>query len=105
MRVNISGSTVAIDGIQFSGPKFHAAEKVCQPLGSTSAGNQPVSEQQRLALLTFARCMRHHGFRLWADPTFPPGGGIFGGGGPYPKHSPAVIAAAKACNTTALSAG
>ena len=99
--VNFSpgSSTVTIDGVTFSGPAFQAAEKICQPFGGGS-GRPPVTEHQRRAQLDFARCMRRHGLAQWADPTFPAGGGIMGGGGPYPKNSPAVSHAAKICNQT-----
>lgn len=100
MKVLLSpgSSTVTIDGIPFSGPAFQAAEKVCQPLGGAGSGNPPVPEQQRRALLDFAKCMRHHGIP-YSDPTFPPGGGIFGGGTPnQDANSPAVKHAATICN-------
>lgn len=91
-------STVRIDGIPFSGPAFQAAEKVCQPLGNGGAGNPPVPEQQNRALLDFAKCMRQHGIP-YNDPTFPPGGGIFGGGtSSQDPNSPAVKQAATVCN-------
>ena len=91
-------STVTIDGILFTGPAFQAAEKVCQPLGDRGSGNPPVPEQQRRALLDFAECMRHHGIP-YSDPTFPAGGGIFGGGPPsQDANSPAVKHAATICN-------
>jgi len=92
------GSTVTIDDIPFSGPAFQAAEKVCQPLGSGHSGNPPVTEQQRRGLLDFAQCMRRRGIP-YSDPTFPPGGGIFGGGTPsQDANSPAVKHAATICN-------
>lgn len=92
-------STVTIDGIRFSGPAFQAAEKVCKPLGGAGAGNPPVPEQQKRALLDFAKCMRKHGIP-YNDPTFPPGGGIFGGGSPtQDNNSPAVKHVATICNT------
>ena len=93
------GSSVpTIDGIRFSGPAFQAAERICRPLGEPRSGNPPVSAGQRRALLAFASCMRDHGLPQWADPAFPPGGGIMGGGGPYPSDSPVVEHATKICN-------
>jgi hypothetical protein len=99
MAVNLSsgGSTVTIDGIAFSGPVFQAAEKNCTPLGGGGGGNPAVPEQQKLALLAYARCMRQHGVSQYTDPQFPSGGGIFGGSvdrqaasSPAYKHAAAV---------------
>ena len=103
MTVNISPgrSAVTIDGIPFSGPAFQAAQKTCKPFGGAD-GRPPITEHQALTLLAFARCMRRHGLPEWSDPTFPAGGGIMGGGGPYPHDSPAVKHAATICNKTVL---
>jgi hypothetical protein len=92
-------SSVTIDGIPFGGPAFQAAEKICKPLGDSGPGRPAVPEQQKRALLDFARCMRQHGI-AYADPQFPAGGGIFGGGGSgQDNNSPAVKHAAAICNT------
>jgi hypothetical protein len=106
MSVNLSsaGSTVTIDGIAFNGPIFQAAEKICKPLGDSSGGNPPVPEQQRRALLDFAKCMRQHGIP-YNDPTFPPGGGIFGGGAVGSDNSPADKQAGATCRKTVGSYG
>jgi hypothetical protein len=97
--VFIPGSAaVTIDGIAFSGPAFEAAERICKPLGGNGGGNPPVSEQKKRALLAFARCMRQHRI-AYADPQFPAGGGIFGGGSsPQDANSPEVKHAATSCN-------
>ena len=58
-----------------------------------------ISEQQKETLIAFAQCMRRHGLKQWADPTFPPGGGIMQGGGPYNRSDPKVESAAATCNT------
>jgi hypothetical protein len=89
-------STVTIDGTPFSGPAFQAAERICHPLGIGGAGNPSVSEHQRRALLDFAKCMRQHRIP-YSDPTFPPGGGIFGGGASGPDTSPASKPAGAIC--------
>jgi hypothetical protein len=103
MSVNLSpgGSTITIDGIAFSGPTFQAAEKICTPLGSSGA-KPAVPDQQKLALLADARCMRQHGVPRFTDPQFPLSGGIFGGGvdcqdasSPEYKGRPAAV-----CNKT-----
>jgi hypothetical protein len=90
-------STITVAGIAFSGPAFDHAEKLCDPLG-LAAGRPRISEQQKRKLIAFAECMRRHGLRQWADPQFPPGGGIMQGGGPYNRDDPKVESAATACN-------
>jgi hypothetical protein len=90
-------NTITIAGIPFSGPAFTNAEKVCDPLGLGSP-RPAISEHQKEQLIAFAECMRHHGLTKWADPTFPPGGGIAQGGGPYNRDDPKVMTAAAACN-------
>lgn len=91
-------STPTIDGIRFTGPAFAAAAKVCRPFGAPRPGGLAVSVGQQRALLEFAACMRRHGLPQWADPSFPPGGGVMGGGGPYKTSSPTVARASKLCN-------
>jgi hypothetical protein len=93
-------STITIAGIAFSGPAFQDAEKLCDPLG-LGTGRPPVSQATKNQLIAFAECMRRHGLTQWADPTFPPGGGIQQGGGTYSRTDPKVEAAAKACNDRA----
>ena len=93
-------STITIAGISFSGPAFNHAEKICNPLGLGSP-RPAISEHQKQQLIAFAECMRRHGLTQWADPTFPPTGGIAGGGGPYSRTDPKVEAAAKTCNAHA----
>ena len=90
-------STITIAGIAFSGPAFESAEKLCDPLGLGSP-RPAINEHQKQQLIAFAECMRHHGLTQWADPTFPPSGGIQQGGGPYNRDDPKVEAATKACN-------
>ncbi len=89
--------TITIAGIPFSGPAFEAAEKRCDPLGLGSP-RPPISEAQKQQLIAFAECMRRHGLKQWADPQFPPVGGIEQGGGPYNRSDPKVETAATACN-------
>lgn len=91
-------STVTIDGIPLSGPAFQAAETICKPLGNTGPGRPAVTEQQKHALLAFARCMRQNGIP-YADPQFPAGGGIFGGGSSgQDQNSPGFKHAVTICN-------
>lgn len=94
------GGGVDVNGIHFAGPAFTSAAKTCQFHAGAPPG--PVTESQRRKLLAFARCMRHHGFPDWADPTFPAGGGIMGGGGPYNKNTPGLQHGATICNRIAL---
>jgi hypothetical protein len=94
-------ATPTIQGITFGGPAFQAAERICKPLGNPGAGPPAITEQQKRAMVDFANCMRHHGLPQWADPTFPPGGGVFGGGGPYNKNTPRLMQATNACTRAA----
>jgi hypothetical protein len=95
---NTPGITIA--GVTFGGPAFVRAEKLCNPLGLAN-GRPPISEHQKEQSIAFAECMRHHGLTQWADPTFPPSGGIMSGGESYSRSDPKVVAAAVACNKTA----
>ncbi|MEO9023684.1 MAG: hypothetical protein ABI339_01585 [Solirubrobacteraceae bacterium] len=96
--ISAGSSTLTIDGISFSGPAFRAAERICKPLGGGGAGTPPVTDQQKRTLLNLAKCMRQHRVP-YDDPTFPPGGGIFGGGGTgQDKNSPAFEKAGAICN-------
>ena len=97
VAVTPGSATITIAGIAFSGPAFTAAEKRCDPLG-LGQPRPAVSAAQKRQLIAFARCMRTHGLRQWADPRFPPSGGIEQGDGPYSRDDPRVQAAAKACN-------
>jgi len=92
-------STLRVNGTTFSGPAFTAAEETCKLFGG-GTGPPAVSEKQKVQLVDFARCMRAHGVSGWADPTFPPGGGIEQGGLPNPtdRNAPQVMRAAKTCN-------
>lgn len=67
----------------------------CGSLHATTSVSGQVNRQ-----LLLARCMRTHGVPDWADPTFPPGGGIEGGGLPSgsSRSAPSVQSAARTCN-------
>ena len=91
-------SVITIAGIAFSGPAFEKAEKLCDPLGLGSS-RPPITEATKRKLIAFAECMRAHGLTNWADPTFPPSGGIMQGGGSYNRSDPKVESAARACNS------
>ncbi len=94
--------TITIAGISFSGPAFEKAEKLCDPLGLGSP-HPPITEALKQKLTAFAECMRRHGLKQWADPIFPPSGGIMQGGGSYSRDDPKVLAASQACNKTTRS--
>ena len=90
--------TITIAGIPFSGPAFERAEKICNPLGLGSP-RPPISEHQKQQMIAFAECMRRHGLTNYADPTFPPGGGVDQvGESAYNRDDPKVLAAATTCN-------
>jgi hypothetical protein len=90
--------TITIAGIPFSGPAFEKAEKICNPLG-LGRSRPAISAAQKQKLIAFAECMRHHGLTQWADPTFPPGGGISQRWqSNYNRDDPKVLAASAACN-------
>lgn len=99
IRATPGSSSLTVNGTTFSGPAFTTAEKTCKLFGGGTAP-PPVSEKQKIQLVDFARCMRAHGVSDWADPRFPPGGGIEQGGLPNQSdfNSPQVIQAAQTCN-------
>jgi hypothetical protein len=88
-------STIAVNGITFSGPAFQAAAKTCK--FQSSGGRPPISEGQKLAALHFAQCMRKRGVPDYPDPTFPASGGITRANQPR-ESGPAVKHAAATCN-------
>jgi hypothetical protein len=90
--------TLTVDGIAFSGPAFHAAEKTCKLFGGGS-GPPPISERQKIQQFGFAQCMRKHGVPNFPDPVFPSGGGVERPSAPgLNRNSPAVQRAAVICN-------
>jgi hypothetical protein len=60
-------STLTVNGTAFSGPAFESAARTCKLFGGRE-GPPPISEQQRLRMLAFARCMRGHGVPNFPDP-------------------------------------
>jgi hypothetical protein len=101
VTITPGSGVITIAGIGFSGPAFKNAERICNPLGLGSP-RPPITEHQKRQLIAFARCMRRHGLTNWADPTFPPGGGIDQRGeSAYNRDDPKVIAASTACNKRA----
>ncbi|MGN6167203.1 MAG: hypothetical protein ACTHQQ_03405 [Solirubrobacteraceae bacterium] len=95
----ISGSTVTIDGINFSGPAFQAANKACSHL-DRGLVPPPLTEAQKQGMIAKSQCIRRHGVPSFPDPTFGPrgyGAGVVLGQGVSPD-SPAIKTAAKACS-------
>jgi hypothetical protein len=90
--------TLTVEGITFSGPAFHAAEKTCKLFGGGS-GPPPISESQKIAEFHFAQCMRKHGVPNFPDPEFPAGGGVERPSVPgLNRDSPAFQHAVARCN-------
>ena len=63
------------------------------------------AKHQKQQLIAFAECMRRHGLKQWADPTFPPSGGIMQGGGPYNRDDPKVDGCRHGLQQASSSAG
>jgi hypothetical protein len=83
-------------GIDPNSPQFKAADRACKPL--LPAPNPAQAQQNRPALLRYARCMRAHGVPDFPDPQ--PGGGIQASARPgsdLDPNSPLYKAADKAC--------
>lgn len=77
-------------------PAFQSANTVCQKVVATGGlAKPPITEQQKLALLASAECMRKHGVSDFPDPTFPNSGGISQSG--VDPQSPAFEHAVRAC--------
>jgi hypothetical protein len=91
-----AGDRITIDGVTFSGPAFESAEKRCRLFGGPT-GPPPITEQDRLRLLKFAKCMRAHGVADFADPQFPPGGAIIRPAG-LKRDAPSIKRAALICD-------
>lgn len=96
--LELSGSTVTVDGVALSGPAFNAANKACSHL-DRGVVPPPLTEAQKQGMITKAQCIRRHGVPSFPDPSFGPGGygaGVILGPGLSPD-SPAIRTAAKAC--------
>jgi hypothetical protein len=90
-----------ITGITIGSAQFAAAMKACKhliPLGP----RQPMTQQQKNQLLTFAACMRAHGYPAYPDPQFQHGGVVEQ---PLPSSidttSPQFDTAQKTCSAAA----
>jgi hypothetical protein len=89
-------SALTVNGVTLSGPAFEAASKACKRLLPGGGGPpHPLSNQQKLRILAFARCMRAHGVPNFPDPTFRSGGGVLLQG--VNPQAPAFGRASAAC--------
>jgi hypothetical protein len=102
-----SGRPQSLNEIDPNSPAFLTAYKACQKYASNGVGAPPEPSPAELRLaLTFAQCVRKHGFPEFPDPlttvslqaTFTLGRGMyFLINGTYHATSPAFMHAAKAC--------
>ena len=65
-----------IQRVALSNPRFQAASSACKHLlpavGEVGSGQEETAQQQRIRLadeLSFARCIRRHGYARFPDPT------------------------------------
>jgi hypothetical protein len=98
MSASRGGEVMIPAGSDPNSPRFQSAENACGMLLPDGQTRPPITEAQKRRLLAFAACMRKHGLPDWSDPTFPPGGGIMGGGSPHDRGSAEVLRAAAGCN-------
>jgi hypothetical protein len=92
----LNSSTVTVEGISFSGPKFTAAENACKMFGGRD-GHNGVSATRKASFLLQAQCMRDHGVPNFPDPKFMPGGGIRIDDSDINENAPAFVKAANEC--------
>ena len=102
-----NGRSLSLNQINPNTPAFRTAYKVCQKYASNGVGAPPEPSPAELRFaLTFAQCVRKHGFPQFPDPlptvslqaTFTLGRGMyFLINGTYHATSPAFMHAAKAC--------
>jgi hypothetical protein len=88
-----------------SSPGFQKAEADCQHLVPARSGpSQALQQRMKQRLLSFAACMRSHGFPRYPDPTFGPGGSVSQGmsrSEGIDPNSPIFQAAQKTCQAKA----
>jgi hypothetical protein len=65
----VSGVNLASAGIDPQSPAYRSARQSCLRLAPGGNAGSQASESQVLASLTFAKCMRTHGFADFPDPT------------------------------------
>lgn len=93
------GKELTVDGMSFSGPVYVKAAAACKEFLPGGNGPPPsISAAQKAKMLAIAACVRRQGVPSFADPTFPPSGGIQQNPPPdFNPQSPAFQQAAKAC--------
>ena len=67
---------IDLEGIDTQTPAFRSAHQACTPLQpADSASGSAASENERLAAINNAKCMRSHGLPSFPDPKFLASGG------------------------------
>jgi hypothetical protein len=99
LRIEASGQTISINGVQVNAPAYVAARQRCQKYLPHGDASPAQSARQTQRGLQFSRCMRSHGVPNFPDPKI-----ISSSGGNHTVFlrgvnpgAPAVQAAAKAC--------
>jgi hypothetical protein len=90
-------TTVTVEGVSFSGPKFTAAESACKMFGGSGGARPGLSAAQKTAFLEQAQCMRDHGVPDFPDPQFMSGGGMRIDDGSIDQNAPAFVRAVSDC--------
>jgi hypothetical protein len=92
-----SSGSLVVDGVPIAGPALANAKKVCATYLPPAGGPPALSESQKQAAITDARCMRAHGITNFPDPTFSRSNVNLGLGSGLNPQSPAFRHAAQAC--------
>jgi hypothetical protein len=82
-----TGGLIIPNDINTNAPGFKSAQGACAKLAQSPGGQGASSENRKVQLLAFAKCMRSHGVPSFADPTNSPpppsSGNAVGGDGWY----------------------
>lgn len=81
-------------GTEANSPAFSSARMTCAKLQPGGSAPPPITGEQVHQMFLKARCIRHHGFPHFPDPSL-----VFGGLNPpdWNNEAPAAITARKAC--------
>jgi hypothetical protein len=99
LRVEQTGGSVSVNGVQLNGPAFNSAQQACHSKLPNGGRPAPPNASERQSALRFSQCMRSHGLPNFPDPNFSGSGvqiHIDARTGMDP-HSPAFKAAQQAC--------
>jgi hypothetical protein len=88
------GFPLRTSGINFSSPAFLSAQKACAKLQPGGSRPPAITSQQIYEMAAKARCIRHHGFSHFPDPSLS-GTGLLPPN--WNNEAPAAIKARKAC--------